>query len=416
VQLAGARADICDLAHTAAEVLERRLSRTPARPLAVALSGGGDSVALLLVAETWARDAGRPLLVLTVDHGLQPESAVWTAQCAARAQALGVSFRALRWAGEKPAHGLPAAAREARHRLLAEAAREAGAGVILLGHTADDIGEARAMRRAGSSTPEPREWGPSPAWPEGRGVFLLRPLLGLRRAEIRRWLDARGETWIEDPANADPRYARARARRDLAAEPGASAPREPPQPRDLARACRMDTAGVLAIEREGLRTAAPDDAAAFVAMACLCAAGTRRPPSAERVHRLVARLTAEGNLAATLAGARIEAEGREVRFLREPGETARGGLKPLRIAPGGVWDGRFEIAADGPLEVRALAGLAGRLGKADRAALQAFTPKARAGLPAAIDAGGAPCLLQDIRPLALERLRAACGLVEREPD
>ncbi|MDB5493705.1 MAG: tRNA(Ile)-lysidine synthetase, partial [Phenylobacterium sp.] len=147
-----------------------------------------------------------------------------------------------------------------------------------------------------------------------------------------------------------------------------------------------------------------------------CAAGTCRPPTAERTGRLIARLVADDAFAATLAGARIEADGREVRFLREPGEAARGGLTPLRIEPGEVWDGRFEIATAGPIEVRALAGLAARLGKPDRAALQRFTPKARAGLPAAIDDDGAPYLLQDLRPLALSRLRAACGLVEREPD
>lgn len=414
MQLAATRSDTCDL--TAAEVVERRLSRTSARPLAVALSGGGDSVALLLAAQAWTREAGRRLLVLTVDHALHPQSGAWTAQCAARAAALGVGFRALRWAGEKPAHGLPAAARDARHRLLADAAREAGAAVILLGHTADDIFEARAMRQAGSSTPEPREWGPSPAWPEGRGLFLLRPLLGVRRADIRRWLEARGETWIEDPANADPRYARARARRDLAAEPGLATPREPPQPRALARACRMDAAGVLTIERDRLGRAGPDEAATFISAACLSAAGTRRPPSAERARRLGARLATDDDLAATLAGARIEADSREVRFLREPGEATRGGLRPQTIGPSGVWDGRFEIAADGRVEVRALAGLAARLGKSDRAALQAFTPKARAGLPAALDNDGAPHLLKDAKPLALARLGAACGLVEREPD
>lgn len=415
MQLAGARSDIGDLAQTAAEVLDRRLSRTSARPLAVALSGGGDSVALLLAAQAWARQAGRCLLVLTVDHGLQPESAAWTAQCAARAQALGAGFRALRWEGEKPAHGLPAAARDARHRLLADAARHAGANVILLGHTADDILEARAMRRAGSTTPEPREWAPSPAWPAGRGVFLLRPMLGVRRAGIRRCLAARGETWIEDPANADPRYARTRARRDLATEPEVSAPHEPPQPRDLAAACRTDAAGMLTIDRGTLRTAMPDEAATFIAAACLCAAGTCRPPGAERTRRLAARLAADDDLTATLAGARIEADGREARFLREPGEAARGGLVARTIRPGEVWDGRFEIAGQGPHEVRALAGLAARLGKPDRQALQAFTPQARAGLPAAVGDGGAARLL-DVQPLALARLRAACGLVEREPD
>jgi tRNA(Ile)-lysidine synthase len=413
VQLAATQPDLSDLDAVAAEVLDRRLSRVSARPVAVALSGGGDSVALLLAAHAWARRAGRPLLALTVDHGLQAQSAAWTAACAARAQALGVGFRALGWDGEKPAHGLPAAAREARHALLADAARAAGAAVILIGHTADDSLEARAMRRAGSSTPEPRDWTPSPAWPQGRGLFLLRPLLGVRRAEIRRWLEALGETWIEDPVNLDPRYARARARRDLAGA-GPTAP-EPhlSLPRDLAAACRMDGAGVLSLDRARLRTA-PETAATFIAMAALCAAGARRPPERARAERLAERLCAEGDVAATLAGARIEADAGEVRFLREPGEAARGGLAPLVLAAGetGVWDGRFEITAEGPLEVRALAGMASGLGKVERASLKAYPAKARAGLPA----DATPRLLAQARPLALARLHAACGLIECEPD
>ena len=406
MQLAADGLETSDLEAIAAGVLDRRLSRGP-RPIAVALSGGGDSVALLLVAQAWARAAGRPLLALTIDHGLQAESARWTAACAARAAALGIGFRALVWDGEKPKRGLPAAAREARHRLLAEAAREAGARVILMGHTADDVLEARAMRGAGSSTPEPREWSPSPAWPEGRGLFLARPLLGVRRAEIRRWLTARGETWIEDPANDDPRYARTRARKDLGVT---EAPEERPLPRDLAAACRMDAAGVLGLDRGRLRAAAPELARAFVAMACLSAAGTRRPPQRMRAEALAARLSAEGDLAATLAGARVEADAGEVRFLREPGEAARGGLAPLTLAAGetGVFDGRFEI--EGPADVRSLAGFAAQLPKPARAGLQTFPPKARASLPF----DGVRVLAA--RPLALMRLHAACGLIAREPD
>ena len=160
-------------------ILDRRLRPESRRPVAVAFSGGGDSLALLLAAAEWSGAAGRDLLVLTVDHQLQPDSAAWTRACATTAARLGVTFRALSWTGEKPATGLAAAARTARHGLLADAARAAGARVVLMGHTADDILEARLMRARGSTTPEPREWSPSPAWPEGRGVFLLRPLLGL---------------------------------------------------------------------------------------------------------------------------------------------------------------------------------------------------------------------------------------------
>src|SRR5690606_37925979 len=119
----------------------------------------------------------------------------WCAELCAR---LGVGHRTLVWSGEKPAAGVPAAARAARHRLIADAARAAGARVVLFGHTADDVAEAAAMRAAGSSTPSPRAWSPSPVWPDGRGLCVLRPLLELGRAELRRWLAERGADWIED--------------------------------------------------------------------------------------------------------------------------------------------------------------------------------------------------------------------------
>jgi len=174
-----------DLEGLTGGVLDRRLLAKSPRPVAVALSGGGDSLALLLLVRAWAKRAGRELLVLTVDHGLQPESAAWTGTCSATATRLGLAFEALAWTGEKPATGLSAAARQARHRLLAQAARRAGARVMLMGHTADDILEARLMRARGSTTPDPREWSPSPVWPQGRGLFLLRPLLEVRRNAIR---------------------------------------------------------------------------------------------------------------------------------------------------------------------------------------------------------------------------------------
>ncbi|MET0295611.1 MAG: tRNA lysidine(34) synthetase TilS, partial [Phenylobacterium sp.] len=195
-----------------AAVLDRRLLAHAAAPLAVAYSGGGDSLALLMIADAWARRKGRPLIALHVDHGLQPQSRAWAERCAAVAAGLGAGFRRLAWDGDKPLRGLPAAARGARHRLIADAAREAGARIVLFGHTADDLSETLAMQAAGSTTPLAREWAPSPVWPEGRGLFLLRPLLGAGRAEIRDWLLARRQEWIDDPANENLAYARARAR------------------------------------------------------------------------------------------------------------------------------------------------------------------------------------------------------------
>jgi tRNA(Ile)-lysidine synthase len=401
---------------TANAVLDRRLAPESRRPIAVAFSGGGDSLALLLAADAWAKAAGRDLLVLTVDHGVQPESRAWTEACAGAAARLGLAFQALAWTGEKPVTGLSAAARTARHGLLADAARAAGARVILMGHTADDILEARLMRTRGSTTPEPREWSPSPVWPQGRGVYLLRPLLDLRRGEIRDWLTARGELWIDDPANESPLSVRAQARRDIAAS---GAPPEPAAEAGLAaalaEACTVDASGGLAIARPELQGASPGAAARFVAAACLCAAGTARPPAREAAMRLAERLAGLDGVTTTLAGARIEADGEAVRFLREAGEAARGGLQLLRLQAGktGVWDGRFEILADRAVEIRAAAGLRSQLSRADRQALAALPASARDVVPVVV--GEAGPVLADARPLALERLLAACGAVDREP-
>ena len=403
-----------DLEGLTGGVLDRRLLAKSPRPVAVALSGGGDSLALLLLAQAWAKRAGRDLLVLTVDHGLQPESGAWTEACSATAARLGLAFQALTWTGEKPGTGLSAAARQARHRLLAGAARRAGARVILMGHTADDILEARLMRARGSTTPDPREWSPSPAWPEGRGVFLLRPLLGLRRADIRAWLAGQGETWIEDPANASPASARATARRDIAL--GASGPApdgDEASARGLALACEMDGHGILTIGRQALLAEPMGAVARFLSAACLSAAGTDRPPARARVVPLAERLRGREAFAATLAGARIEADDGEVRILREAGEAARGGLRPLTLAAGetGVWDGRFEITADRPMRIVASAGLRSQLPPADQMRLMALPARARDGVPVVLDGP----TLAAARPLSLERLLAACGAVAREP-
>ena len=184
----------------------------------LALSGGGDSVALLHLAADWARARGRRLLALTVDHNLNAMSADWTRFAGEAARAVGADWRELSWDAPQAGPGLTARARAARHGLIAEAARAAGAGVVLMAHTLDDAAEADWMRERGSTLGRVREWSPSPVWPEGRDLMLLRPLLDERREGLRGYLRARGQGWIEDPANADERFGRSRARLALAAE------------------------------------------------------------------------------------------------------------------------------------------------------------------------------------------------------
>nr|WP_222934263.1 tRNA lysidine(34) synthetase TilS [Caulobacter sp. 17J80-11] len=412
-----------------AAVLGGRLDHRSKAPIAVALSGGGDSVALLALTLDWARPYGRPVLALSVDHGLNPDSAAWTRYAAETAARLGAAHRALAWTGAKPATGLPAAARAARHALLAQAARAEGAGVILLGHTADDVAEGWAMRAEGSSLGALRAWSPSPAWPAGREVMLLRPMLGASRAELRDFLTGRGLDWIEDPANADPRFARARARQRLSAgdlTPAKARPEIAPgrddRVKSLATACAEDGAGGLVIARETLRNSEPGALRAFLSAALVCASGGARPPRGPRLDALLARLAAEDAFTATLAGARVEADNARLRILRDAGEAARGGLAPVTLAPriASVWDGRFEIVADHACEVRPLKGLAARLDAADRAALRALPAAARPGLPVLVrDDQARPVLAARgawVRALALSRLFRACGVIAHERE
>lgn len=400
-----------------AAAFDARLARDVAPPLALALSGGGDSVALLHLAASWAARRGRRLLALTVDHGLHPDSPGWTRRAGEAARAAGAEWRALAWSGVKPSRGVAAAARHARHALLAEAAREAGAGVILLAHTADDAAENAWMRTHGSTLGRLRAFSPSPVWPEGRGLMLFRPLLEERRETLRAWLSGRGcesgRDWIEDPANADPRHARARARTALArcaplqAEPAAP-PAAPPAAAD--RPC-ADRHGVIRAPR-GLGARA-------LAAALTCAGGGARPPRGPRLERLLARLDAGEDFIAVLAGARLDARGDELLILREPGELRRRAacgedVSAMALPPGRavVWDGRHEITADAPgWRAAAAYGRLKRLSEADRRRLAALPPAARATVPVLIrDSGSSPVLAAPdvrIRPLVAGRLALA---------
>jgi len=409
-----------DIGDAVAAILDERLAPHAPWPVAVAISGGGDSLALLLAASAWAKRRGRRLLALNVDHRLQAASAGWAQACADLARRAGADFQALSWNDPRPATGLSAAARDARHRLLADAVRAAGARVILLGHTADDVAEAVLMREAGATTPSPRVWGPSPAWPQGRGLFLLRPLLAIGRGDIRDWLAAKGESWIEDPANADLRFARPRARRALSGSPRPLEAAPTPDLAPLAAAC-SDVAGTLVIDRHRLRDADLLAAARFTAMACLCAAGATRPPRTARLDRLTDALRGKAPLIATLAGARVQADDDLVRFMREPG---RDGLATVLVQPGEtiVWDGRFEVTAQRALTLAPLGGRLKRLSREDQAALRVLPPAGRAALPVVVDGERALCPLWGsvdgvtVRSLPHARLLAACSAIKREPE
>jgi tRNA(Ile)-lysidine synthase len=409
----------------ALEVCNDRLDGRSAAPVAVAFSGGGDSLALLLAARVWAKRYGRPLLALHVDHRLQPASGAVARQAAEAAQRLGVDFRDLVWDGDKPKTGRPAAARTARHRLIADAARAAGAQVILMGHTLDDQFENALMRGAGVPVGALSAWSPSPTWPQGRGLFLCRPLLTARRAALRDWLAAEGLSWVDDPANDDTRHPRTRARRALA-DGAAPAPLPPAADLgDLTEAVRVSPWGAIELDRRALRASAEPQALRLLQIALACASGGSGVPRADALLR---RLRGPQAFTAGLSGARILA-GEAVRLTREAGEAARGGLAPIHLEPGrdAIWDGRWAVRTDeAGMRVQALSGLAAQLSVGDAALLRGVPASDRPSLPVLRDATGAVHLAKtrssdnmmdgavDVYGLVQPRVRAACGLIVRE--
>ena len=246
-----------------------------ARVLILGVSGGPDSTALLWLAARWRarRKHGPTLIAVTVDHGLRPESAREALGVKRFAQKLGVAHRTLRWNGRKPASGIQQAAREARYRLLADAARKGGARHILTAHTLDDQAETvlfrlargsgiaglRGMLREGplpvlGGTPSPhspsktgvnaltagegggggasasakfRNKSPSGLAPLGHlphkggggtesaarsDLLLVRPLLEIPKSRLLATLAAAKIPFADDPSNRDPRFTRPRLR------------------------------------------------------------------------------------------------------------------------------------------------------------------------------------------------------------
>ena len=184
------------------------------RNLAVAVSGGPDSLALVLLAARWAEDNGHTVTALTVDHGLRLESAAEARQVADWLGGRGLAHEILRWRGAKPTTAVQATAREARYRLLVRWCRRNRAGDLLVGHQLEDQAETLLMRLARGSGLD----GLAAMAPLSRldGVRLVRPLLAIPKARLRATLEALGQPWIEDPSNLDPAFLRTRAGRALA--------------------------------------------------------------------------------------------------------------------------------------------------------------------------------------------------------
>lgn len=330
-------------------------------PIVVALSGGGDSVALLhVLAEHFGPQR---LQAFVVDHALRPGSNIDAERAQAIGAALNVRTEILTLAWPDGPKAAQASAREQRYRALCNAARNTGARVIVTGHTRDDQAETVLLRAARGSSwrglAGMRALTPAPIWPEGRGLWLARPLLGARRKALREMLRAHGGAWIEDPANANPDFARVRARAALAAWPHDPMRLAALAERLAPRAAVLDAAAFALIERsvayEGdtlsLAPAAWSESASVRAHAlgALLAAAGAQPRIAEiDPNQDIAR-------AFTRVGALSRPHATRVRISRDPGALAgrADGAKPpppLPLPPEEevIWDARLALTAREP--------------------------------------------------------------------
>lgn len=286
--------------------------------LAVAVSGGRDSLALALLAHEWAVARGGHVQALIVDHGLRPGSAHEAEATHRRLAGLGIDAEILPWSGDKPSSRLQQVAREARYRLLFAACRRHGILHLLTAHHADDQAETLAMRAVRASGPDGLAG--MAALREHRDLRVLRPLLGVPRRRLTATIEARGVDWIDDPSNEDRRFERVRVRQDgpVAVE------------RDAGRAVRERALAEAAL---GTLEVGPDGVALdHVAVSALRKEITERllsrvvqavggldyPPRRERLSRAVARLSQGSRQGKSGKGQDFTLSGCQLTLRRDP--------------------------------------------------------------------------------------------------
>lgn len=338
--------------------------------LAVAVSGGADSMALCLLAHGWARARAGRVLALIVDHGLRDASSEEAARTASWLAARGIESEVLPWVGDKPASAIQARARAERYRLLFDRCRQTGILHLLVGHHREDQAETLLLRAASGSGAHGLA-GMSELVEAG-STRVLRPLLGVSKQRLRAYLESVGQPWIEDPSNADPVYARSRLR-SAPAETGAAVQalvdaaashRRRRQVRDeavadlLARHCRLHPLGFARLDPAMLDAAAKDAVAAALGRIAATVGGTAYPPSDEKLDRLRRHLLGEASASASLGRCLWRScrgrkkDGARARFIVVIREV-RGLPQPMPVDPGTEveWDGRFLVRfAPGPGE------------------------------------------------------------------
>ena len=363
--------------------------------IALAVSGGPDSLALMHLVAQWreALDTGPELGVLTVDHSLRPGSREEAETVGRVASALRLHHAILHWEKEGiPSTRLQARARIARYDLMAAYCHAHDIPALVTAHHLDDQAETFLMRlRRGSgldglaAIPEKGSWA---------GIAILRPLLDVPKGRLVATLNAAGLPFVLDPSNADPRFERARMRErsdalsllGLTPEALALSARRLRRAREaldaaahdfLASHSAMSEAGYATIDRAALATVPREIALRAFSQLIAAVGGGETPVQLAKLEKLLAALEASPDSAYTLGRCRLEAFSSRLGLFRE---VRGGGLPVARLHPGErtLWDNRFTIelgaAAPGAMTVKAL-GEPGLRALRDRSDLVSSLPR-----------------------------------------
>lgn len=315
----------------------------------VAVSGGGDSLGLLLLLQDHLKPRANapPLLAVTIDHGLRPESGEEAQRVAHLCRQWDIAHRTLRWGGAKPGSGVSEAAREARFDLLAQAAEDAGTDLVFTGHTADDQAETLAMRRARGHGRGLA--GIAPATLYNNRVWFLRPLLTERRASLRTFLRGRAVAWIEDPTNRDRRFERVRVRQSLSEDEIGRLLEQAEKEAAMREAAGREAAattsrfadevapGLFRLDKTGFIDAKGGTALYAFRILLAVAGGTPHLPPENRAGEILSQAMAE-RARATLSRSIVTAHGPHIYLHRENRNLPRTNLSAETL-----WDGRYRI-------------------------------------------------------------------------
>ena len=341
--------------------IDERLARAldpvePGSRIAVAVSGGGDSIALLHLIREWGAARGITPEAMTVDHRLRAESAAETAWVAAQCAALDIPHHSLVWQ-KSPDHAgnLSAAARDARYALMGALCRERGIFTLMTAHTEGDQAETVLMRMARGSGVD--GLAAIPRQSDVAGIRVIRPLLDVSRSELRAWLTERGIEWLEDPTNDDARFDRVKARQALEVLAGlgfrndrlarmADAMRDARQVLDeaavslSARAVEASPLGYFRLRRAEFAAAPRETAHRLLTGLMQALSGAVYRPRRAALDAFAATLSGEADGPQVLQGCRLVLSGESAALIRE--FAACPPSRPLAGHPA-RWDSRFSV-------------------------------------------------------------------------